>query len=119
MQATSIMTADGTSVARFTRIASSFRSRLVGLLRRKNLHREEGLLISPGGSIHTWGMRFPIDAVFLDEDFRVLKVTHSLRPWRGSLAPRRTRHVLELRAGRSAELRLRVGMTLVARTAGR
>lgn len=114
MHATSISTSEGVSVARFTRIASSFRSRLVGLLRRTSLHREEGLLISPGGSIHTWGMRFSIDAVFLDEHFRVLKVAHSLRPWRASLAPSQTRHVLELRAGRSAELQLRVGMMLQA-----
>jgi uncharacterized membrane protein (UPF0127 family) len=115
MQATSITTMDGTSVARFTRIASSFASRLVGLLRRKSLHREEGLLISPGGSIHTWGMHFPIDVVFLDQDFRILKVAHSVRPWRASLAPRRTRHVLELRGGRCTECRLQVGMTLERR----
>ena len=114
MQAVSVSTRDGTSVARFTRVASSFVARLVGLLNRKSLHRQEGLLISPGGSIHTLGMRFPIDAVFLDQQLQVLKLAPQVRPWRGVLAPPRTRYVLELRAGRIAELRLQVGMAMQA-----
>ncbi|HKQ81276.1 MAG TPA: DUF192 domain-containing protein [Steroidobacteraceae bacterium] len=114
MHAVSISTCDGVSVARFTRVASNFATRLIGLLNRKSLHREEGLLISPGGSIHTIGMRFPIDAVFLDDQLQVLKVASHVRPWRGVLAPRHTRHVLEIRAGRIGELRLQVGMCIRA-----
>ncbi|MET0660001.1 MAG: DUF192 domain-containing protein [Steroidobacteraceae bacterium] len=115
MHAVSITTHDGKSVARFTRVASTFATRLIGLLNRKSLHREEGLLISPGGSIHTIGMRFAIDAVFLDDQLQVLKVASHIRPWRSVLAPRHTRHVLELRAGRIGELRLRVGMSIRTR----
>jgi uncharacterized protein len=109
MNATSISTVEGTSVARFTRIAASFRSRLVGLLNRSKLAREEGLLISPGGTIHTFGMRFAIDAVFLDRHMNVLKVAAFIPPWRGVLAPPRTCFVLELAAGRTGEVGLRIG----------
>src|SRR5262245_42763022 len=100
MHAVSVSTREGISVARFTRVASSFAARLIGLLNRKSLHRQEGLLLSPGGSIHTLGMRFAIDAVFLDQQLQVLKLVARVRPWRGVIAPRRTRYVLELRAGR-------------------
>ena len=46
--------------------------RLRGLMGRRGLAPGEGLLLRPTPSIHTWFMRFPIDAVFLDADLRVL-----------------------------------------------
>jgi uncharacterized protein len=114
MKAVSVSTVDGVSVARFTRVASSFGARLVGLLNRGKLSDKEGLLLSPGGSIHTIGMRFPIDAVFLDKRMCVLKLAPSVQPWRGVLAPRRTRHVLELAEGRIEAVGLRPGAQLRA-----
>ena len=86
-------------------------SRLRGLMGRRGLAPGEGLLLKPTPSIHTWFMRFPIDAVFLDADLRVLDVKPHLRPWR--LAGRRhTRAVLELAGGEADRLRLRRGAML-------
>lgn len=73
-------------------------ARLKGLLGRRELSREEGLLLRPAGAIHTWFMRFPIDAVFLDRDLVVIGVVPRLRPWRVA-ARRGARGVLELAAG--------------------
>jgi uncharacterized membrane protein (UPF0127 family) len=56
------------------------------------------LLIAPARSVHTVGMRRPIDVVFLDGDLRVVKVVERLRPWRIAGA-RGAVAVLELPAG--------------------
>jgi uncharacterized membrane protein (UPF0127 family) len=73
-------------------------SRLRGLLGRRGLEPDSGLLIEPCNSIHTLFMRFPIDAVFLDAELRVLRVRARMRPWRAAGA-RGARAVLELAAG--------------------
>jgi uncharacterized protein len=79
-------------------IADSPALRLRGLLGRPELASGEGLLLRPTGSIHTWFMRFPIDAVFLDRELRILRVVDRMRPWRAAAA-RKARAVLELPAG--------------------
>ena len=92
-------------------VADSPASRMKGLLGRSELRPGEGLLLRPASSIHTFFMRFPIDAVFLDGGLRVLRISDELRPWRA--ASRRGAHaVLELPAGESARRGLEVGDSL-------
>ena len=83
-------------------------TRLRGLLGRKSLPSGEGILLRPAGSIHTFFMRFAIDAVFLDEDLRVLRIAADLRPWRAA-GKRGAKAVLELPAGECARRGLEVG----------
>jgi uncharacterized membrane protein (UPF0127 family) len=79
-------------------VADRVLSRMRGLLGRRGLDADEGLLLRPAPSIQTFLMRFPIDAVFLDREGTVLKVRSPLRPWR--LAGCRGAHAtLELPAG--------------------
>jgi hypothetical protein len=92
-------------------LAHDMHSRMVGLLGRKGLAEGEGLLLQPAGSIHTFFMRFPIDAVFLDRDRRVVRIAASVRPWRAALA-RRARSVLELAAGEAERVGLQRGHVL-------
>lgn len=88
-------------------------TRLKGLLGRRELSSEEGLLIRPTTAIHTWFMRFPIDAVFLDKNMTVLDVVPALGRWR--MAGRRgARSVLELRAGECERRGVRPGDRLAA-----
>ena len=82
-------------------LADSFAKRLRGLLGRSGLEAGHGLLIRPASSVHMFFMRFAIDAVLLDDDLQVVKVTPALRPWRITAA-RGARSVLELRAGEAA-----------------
>jgi uncharacterized membrane protein (UPF0127 family) len=86
-------------------------SRMVGLLGRSGLAQGEGILLQPAGSIHTFFMRFPIDAVFLDRERRVVRIAASMKPWR-TAAARRSRSVLELAAGEAARIGLQPGNVL-------
>ena len=87
-------------------------SRVRGLLGRRSLGPDEGLLLRPVGAIHSMFMFFPIDVVFLDRDNAVVKVVHDLRPWRFAAA-RRAKAVLELPAGAAERARLAVGQELL------
>jgi uncharacterized membrane protein (UPF0127 family) len=80
------------------RIADSFWSRLKGLLGTASLPSGQGLLITPCNSIHMFGMQYAIDVVFLDTNFRVLKVLHTFPPGQAA-ACTGSAHVLELPAG--------------------
>ena len=91
-------------------------TRLRGLLGRKALPPGDGLLLRPAAAIHTCFMRFPIDAVFLDSDLRVVGVAAHLKPWRGA-ARRGARAVLELSAGESGRRRVEVGDRLLLASA--
>jgi uncharacterized protein len=87
-------------------------SRMRGLLGRSAMRRGEGLLLRPAGSIHTFFMRFAIDAVFLDEDLRVVRVASAIAPWR-TAGQRGARAVLELPDGECERRDVRAGDRLV------
>ena len=81
-------------------VARSFLSRAVGLIGRKGLPPGEGLLILRCNAIHTFFMRFPIDATFLDSQDRVVRVVRNIRPWHPFVwGGWRARKVLETAAG--------------------
>lgn len=115
MNTTTIQTDSGYTVARRVAVAATFRERLVGLLTHRQFDYDAGLLLRPGGSVHTIGLRFAIDVVFLDAQMRIRKIAAEVQPWRVSLSPPRTRCVLELAGGRAAAVNLNVGMRLVER----
>lgn len=94
-------------------VADSPVSRMRGLLGRSELRPGEGLLLRPASAIHTWFMRFPIDAVFLDRDWRVVGISDDVRPWRAA-SRRGAKAVLELPAGESSRRGLALGDQLVA-----
>lgn len=79
--------------------ARTFFSRLKGLQFKKDLPSGYGLLITPCKSIHTFFMRFPIDAVFVDKNNTVLHIQEGIKPWRASKVILNARSVLELPGG--------------------
>ncbi|HEX2088113.1 MAG TPA: DUF192 domain-containing protein [Solirubrobacteraceae bacterium] len=101
------------------RLAATPLARARGMLGRE----PQPLLLAPARSVHTCGMRFPIDVVFLDAELRVVRVVRGLRPWRLAGA-RRARAVLELPAGGAGaiaegdRLALRPGCRPACRPAG-
>ena len=96
-----VLRGHGVSVCERCVIAQRPLARAKGLLGRKQeLAAGEGLLLRPAPSIHTWFMRFPIDAVFLDRNMSVIAIEEDLRPWR-TAGRRGARAVLELRSGES------------------
>jgi len=82
-------------------IADTSRKRNTGLLKHTRLEPGEGLWITPCEAVHTIGMKFAIDVLFLDKKRRVLKIRPAMPRWRisGSL---RAHSVLELPSGTAA-----------------
>ena len=70
--------------------------RLRGLLGRWSLRSNEGLWVMPSRGIHTVGLFFPIDAVYLDGSCRVVHLIEHLKPFRVPLIRMQCDSVLEL-----------------------
>ncbi|HEX2240894.1 MAG TPA: DUF192 domain-containing protein [Actinomycetota bacterium] len=96
---------DGRVLAGQVAIASSMWARARGLLGRSELARGEALVLPKTKQVHTVGMTFPIDVLFLDENGRVLHLVRAMRPWRLSRWVRRCRNVIELQAGAAADVK--------------
>ncbi len=77
-------------------VAESRRDRRRGLLGRDGI--EGAILLRPARSVHTMGMRFPIDVAFCDADLRVVRVVR-MRRHRMSRLVWRSRAVIEAEAG--------------------
>ena len=87
-----------------------------GLLGRNGLAAGEALWIVPCEAIHTFGMRFPIDLVYLDRQRRIVKVKSCVRP--GRLSACLSAHsVIELPAGAVSASNATPGDTLVFESA--
>ena len=89
------------SVQRADRFFSWFR----GLMFKKNIDQNKGLLLIPCSSIHMFFMRFAIDAVYLDRNFRVLG-KETVSPWRIGKRIKGTHSVLELASGTAASIQI-------------
>jgi uncharacterized protein len=87
-------------------VARSRRERVQGLLGRDGI--EGALLIEPARSVHTVGMRFPLDVAFCDADLTVLKVRRMARH-RVGLPVLRAHCVIEAEAGAFSRWELRPG----------
>src|SRR6185503_16916015 len=85
--------------------------RMRGLLGRSGLEPGAGMLIDSAPSVHMFFMRFPIDVVFLDREWRVVGIRHRLRPWRVAGA-RRAAAALELPVGAAAAAGIEEGDVL-------
>jgi hypothetical protein len=92
----------GETLAERAELAETFLARFLGLQGRRGLPTGAGLVLAPTSSIHMFFMRFPIDAIFIDEAQRVTRVGRRLRPWTiGPFAPGAL-CCIELPAGRAA-----------------
>jgi len=82
-------------------IASTHWSRFRGLMATDSsrFNRGQGLWINPSHGIHTFAMRFPIDAVYLNRDRIVIHIEEGLKPWRLAAVRIQAASVLELPAG--------------------
>ncbi len=79
-------------------VAASGGKRSKGLLGRKGLAPGEALWIVPCEAVHTFGMQFALDLVYLDRRHRIRKIRRNVPPWRLS-ACLSAHSVVELAAG--------------------
>ena len=103
---------DGRVVCEHLLVATRPLPRMRGLLGRAELPVNEGILLRPAGSVHTFFMRFPIDVVFLDREEVVVGIEPSLVPWR-TAGRRGAKAVVELAAGECERRGVQVGDRLV------
>ncbi len=103
-------------VSSHTCFADSWRQRLIGLLTHNNMQQGEGLWLRPCQSIHTLGMKFSIDVVFLDKQNCIKKMACNIRPFRFCWSVKGTQSVLELPIGTIASAKLLQGDQLLIET---
>ena len=89
----------GTVLGANVHTAQGFFGRMIGLLGKNRLDEGEGLWISPCSSIHSIGMRFVFDALFLGSDGKILWLHEGFQMNRISGIVRNACGVLELPAG--------------------
>jgi uncharacterized protein len=106
--------ATGECVAARVTLANTALGRLRGLIGRRGLEPGEALWLRPSSGVHTFGMRFAIDVIFLDRELRVVKLVENMRPFRMTLPHLRAASVLEMAAHSAAGAGLRVGDQLRA-----
>jgi uncharacterized protein len=99
-------------IARRVAPARGLCAQVRGLIGKSSLPQDEGLWLDPCSGVHTFGMRFPIDLLVLDQTGRVLRIVNRLQPWRVSLPVRGGRSVVELAAGAAERAGLAIGDTV-------
>ena len=92
-------------------VADTHWTRLRGLLGRgpDDFRNGSGLWIVPCHGVHTLGMGFPIDVVYLDRDLNVIHVETDLQPWRFAPVRRIATSVLELPSRTTAATKTEIG----------
>lgn len=86
--------------------------RMRGLLGRPPLGKDQGLLITACPSVHTIGMQYPLDLIFLNKNWQIKKLVSSLKPYRMAWSMGASM-VIELLGGTLNELGLIPGTTLL------
>jgi uncharacterized membrane protein (UPF0127 family) len=99
---------DGRVVCEHLLVAARPLQRMRGLLGRSSLPEGEGILLRPAGSVHTFFMRFAIDAVFLDRNDVVIGIASELAPWR-TAGRKGAKAVVELASGECARRGISTG----------
>lgn len=89
--------------------AHSLWSRGVGLLKRKEISKNEALWLKPGNNIHTFFMRFNIDCIFVDSKMRVQKIYSNVKPFRFVGPVWKASSVIETAAGQSDAWKIKSG----------
>jgi uncharacterized membrane protein (UPF0127 family) len=77
-------------------VADTSLSRLKGLIGRLRLRSSEGLWVVPSSGIHTFGVLFPLDLIYLDDDYQVIKVIEYFPTFRIAPLKIKAASVLEL-----------------------
>jgi hypothetical protein len=100
-----------TLLASNVEVADKGAKRRKGLLGRERLSPGEGLWILPCEAVHTFGMQFPIDLVYLDRSHRIIKVRSDVLPRRLSVCLS-AHSVIELASGTIRDTQTRPGDSL-------
>ena len=98
-----VITCDSQIICTKAEYANTFFKRFKGLMGRKSLAEGAGLLIEPCNQIHTFGMKFAIDTLYID---------HEIQPGKIRKMVSKGRRVLELPSGTANKYMLQVGQVI-------
>ncbi len=94
-------------------VAQSFFTRFKGLMLKKNIAKNEGLLITSTKQIHTFWMRFAIDIIYLKQhnlyEYEVIGIKEAMQSWRMGRYYKQATDVLELKQGMIKKHEIKVG----------
>jgi uncharacterized protein len=94
-----VLKKDDTVLIAHVESAVTIRTRMRGLLGRSSLDRDKAMWISPCSCVHTFGMRFNLDLVFLDKSQMVLRIVRNVPSNRIISGGWSARSVLEFQNG--------------------
>jgi uncharacterized membrane protein (UPF0127 family) len=100
---------DGKVIFDNCKVATSFFTRFMGLMGKKEMGKDETIIFPRCNSIHTFFMRMPIDVVFVSHNGRIVRIYHDLNPWKMLAPVKGAKHAVEMAAGCSAEKALSEG----------
>jgi uncharacterized membrane protein (UPF0127 family) len=92
-------------------VANTWLSRAIGLLTTSYLPQGQGLLITPCAAVHTIGMRYSIDVIYISRAGTIVKVVHGLQSWRLSSCAS-SYSTVELASGEAKRLSIEAGRSL-------
>lgn len=107
-----IATINENKVVENVSVADSFFKRLRGLMFKKFLGSEDGLLIYPCKQVHTIYMRFNIDIVFMTKSGEVIFIAEDMKPGLVSKYIKDAHKVLELRGGTARQKNIKAGQVI-------
>lgn len=98
-----------TVIAEQAQMAESIWTRFIGLMGRETLEKGTGLVIYPNNSIHMFFMKIPLDVLHVAKDGTVLKILHTIKPWRVGPIVGKCKYTVELPAGTALETNTQEG----------
>jgi len=95
------------------RVATGLFSRAIGLLGRRSINTNFGIMFPKCRSIHTHFMMFPIDIIFVDDNNCITELYSNLKPWKILIAKNKeSSHIIEMAAGTIDKSNLTIGSQL-------
>ncbi len=101
--------ANNSIIAQNVMVADTFLTRVVGLLNRKSLPKDEALIITKCNSIHMFFMRFAIDVIFIDKNNQVVGLVERIKPFCLSRIYFKAVSAIEFAEGIIAEKKVSIG----------
>jgi len=99
----------GVVIAQQAKLAVTLPQRIKGLLGKDSLSANEGLILKPCSSIHTFFMRFSIDVLFLDKNMQITRLFQNMPPNRLGSIVWASLMAIELPAGKISQTNTQVG----------
>lgn len=92
---------NGNVIATKIEYATTFWKRYKGLMHRKkeSFPIENAMVFNECGSIHMFFMHFPLDVIYLDKQFNVVKIVRNIKPWKVDFGHPDAYYTIELNAG--------------------